>query len=331
MLDKNGNIPNIQKKQPAYVFEYPEFADLADQQLDVFWPWKEIDVSKDKQCLLTEMTESERHGVTTALKLFTKYELFVGDEYWLSRVMRKFPRPDIRRMAAAFGHVELNSHGPFYDKINEELGLSTEEFYNSYVEDETLKARMDFIEDLVSSKDDVLSLAGFSIVEGAVLYSSFAFLKHFQSNGKNKLVNICRGINMSVTDENLHSIGGALLCKKLMHELDYNEQEKLEFQTKVYAMCDVVREHEYKIIDMLFEKGKMDGITDIQMKHFVDSRINTCLQQLGLAKLYEVTYNPIAEWFYKGINSYQFNDFFSGIGREYQRNWDESKFKWEVK
>lgn len=323
--------PPIQQKQDAYIFHYPEFAELADQQLDIFWPWNEIDVAKDKQGLLTEMTESEMHGVTTALKLFTKYELFVANEYWLYRVMRKFPKPEIQRMAAAFGHVELNSHAPFYDKINEELGLSTEEFYNSYIEDKTLSDRMDFIDELVSCKDDALSLAGFSIVEGAVLYSSFAFLKHFQSNGKNKLTNICRGINLSVSDENLHSVGGAMLCNQLVKELEYTPEKMETFTQTVYDMCAQVREHEFRIIDMLFEKGKMDGITDKQMKHFVESRINTCLQQLNMKRLYEVKYNPIADWFYKGINNYQFNDFFSGIGREYQRNWTEEDFTWEGK
>lgn len=323
--------PNIQKYQPAYVFEYPEYAEMADTQLEIFWPWNEVDVAKDKQQLLTEMTESEKHGVTTALKLFTKYEIIVGNEYWLGRVMTKFPRPEIQRMAAAFGHVELNSHAPFYNEINKELGLATEEFYNSYIEDETLVDRMEFIDNLVSSKDDVLSLAGFSIVEGAILYSSFAFLKHFQSNSKNKLINICRGINMSVTDENLHSLGGAALCLDLLREMEYNEEELEDFQSKVYELCHKVREHEHRIVDMFFDKGKMEGITDTQMKHFVDSRINICLQQLNLKKLYEVTYNPVADWFYDGINNYQFNDFFSGLGREYQRNWDESRFIWKVK
>lgn len=320
--------PNILKRQTAYVFDYPEFAELADQQLDIFWPWNEIDVSKDKQGLLTDMTESERHGVTTALKLFTKYELLVGTDYWSGRVLRLFKRPEIQRMAIAFSHVELNSHAPFYDKINVELGLSTEEFYNSYVEDETLKARMEFIEDLVSNEDPVLSLAGFSIVEGAVLYSSFAFLKHFQSCGKNKLTNICRGINLSVIDEAKHSEGGALLCRTLINELEYTEDEMNTLVNTIQEMCEKVKEHEFRIIDMLFEKGKMDGITDTQMKHFVESRINTCLQQLGMKRLYDVKYNPIADWFYKGINNYQFNDFFSGIGREYQRNWEEEAFTW---
>ncbi len=323
--------PQIQTYQPAYVFAYPEYAEVADQQIQIFWPWDEIDVAKDKQALLTEMTESEKHGVLTALKLFTKYEIFVGNEYWLNRVMKKFPRPEIQRMAAAFGHVELNSHAPFYNQINEELGLATEEFYNSYIEDPILVERMKFIDSLVDNKDDALSLAGFSMVEGAVLYSSFAFLKHFQSNGKNKLMNICRGINMSVTDENLHSVGGAMLCNQLVSELEMSDEEFAEFEAKVYQMAEQINQHESRIIDMLFEKGEMDGITADEMKIFVKSRINTCLGQLKLAPLYVITKNPVAEWFYKGINNYQFNDFFSGLGREYQRNWVASKFIWVSK
>lgn len=321
-------LTKIQTYQPAYIFEYPEFAELADQQLKIFWPWFEIDVAKDKQDLMTNMTDSEYHGVVTALKLFTKYEVFVGNEYWLNRVMKKFPRPEIQRMASCFGHVELNSHAMFYSKINEELGLATEEFYNSYVEDPILVDRMEFIEDLVSSKDDVLSLAGFSMIEGAVLYSSFAFLKHFQSRGKNKMVNVCRGINMSVMDENLHSIGGALLCTKLIEESKYTQKQLSKFKEQVYSAADKILEHECRIIDMMFEKGSIEGINKDQMKTFVASRLNTCLQQLNLPLKYETSDNPVAEWFYKGINDYSFNDFFSGIGREYQRNWDSSKFTW---
>lgn len=322
-------LTKLQTYQPAYIFEYPEFADLADQQLKIFWPHYEIDVAKDKQDLLTNMTESEYHGVITALKLFTKYEIHIGTDYWLNRVLQKFPRPEIQRMAAMFGHVELNSHAVFYSKINEELGLATEEFYNSYVEDPILKDRVVFIEDLVKSEDDVLSLAGFSMIEGAVLYSSFAFLKHFQSKGKNKMVNICRGINMSVMDENLHSIGGALLCTTLMKELKYTKEQQIDFETKVYKLAEDIREHEHRIVDMLFEKGSISGITPNSMKIFVDSRLNTCLQQLGLKSLYNTEDNVVAEWFYSGINNYNFNDFFAGIGREYQRDWSETGFVWE--
>lgn len=81
-------------------------------------------------------------------------------------------------------------------------------------------------------------------------------------------------------------------------------------------------------MDKIFEKGRIEGITDVQMKHFIDSRINLVMRNLGLDNLHEVKYNPISEWFYDGINAYVFNDFFSGVGNQYSREWDEGGFEW---
>lgn len=113
-------------------------------------------------------------------------------------------------------------------------------------------------------------------------------------------------------------------------ESGLSEEEELYYQKKVFELAEAVRDHEHQIVDMLFEKGKMEGITDVQLKHFVDSRVNTCLEQLGYAKLYDVKYNPIADWFYDGINKYMMNDFFQGVGREYVRDWDATGFVWKT-
>ena len=64
------------------------------------------------------------------------------------------------------------------------------------------------------------------------------------------------------------------------------------------------------------------------MKHFIDSRINLVLRNLGFAPLFEVKYNPVADWFYDGINGYSFNDFFSGQGNQYTRDWNEGDFEY---
>ena len=105
------------------------------------------------------------------------------------------------------------------------------------------------------------------------------------------------------------------------------EQEQ-QLHDKVLTCAMTLYEHEKEIVKMIFEKGKIDGITEVQLVNFVESRINECLLQLGYPKLFVVKYNPIAEYFYSGINNYTFNDFFSGMGREYSRNWDESAFTW---
>lgn len=316
----------ITDKQEAYVIAYPQAEQFAELQEDIFWTAKEIGMEKDLHDLHNNLTEAEMHGVVTVLKLFTLYETHVGNDYWLDFIRKKFERPEIQRMASVFGMFELNVHAPFYNKINEVLNLNTEEFYNSYVEDKTLRGRMDWLDRQFEGDDMLASLAVGSIVEGAVLYSNFAFLKHFQAEGKNKLVNMAAGINFSVRDENLHSLAGAWLFNTLREESEQLDNKELD--KKIYKTCGKIYEHETRIIDMIFEKGEIKGITDLQMKNFIQARLNLCLEQLRLDPLYEVDYDPISKWFYKNINTPQLHDFFHKQGNSYNRDWQETRFAW---
>lgn len=318
---------NILKRHKTYTFEYPQAIEFCEKQEDIFWMAKEIALEKDLHDLKTELTEAELHGVTTVLKLFTEYELRVGGDYWLGRMMKSFHRPELQRMFASFGAIELNVHAPFYAKINELLGLNTDEFYTDYIRDDVLRARIESISKAVGDKDLPYSLGCFSMVEGAILYSNFAFLKHFQAEGKNKLMNLVAGINFSVRDENLHSLAGAWLFKTLLRELDDKDANE-HYGFELLNFSTLVREHEHKIIDKIFEKGKIQGITDHQLKNFVDSRLDLCLQQLGFEPHYKVEYNPIAPWFYKNLQQSQLHDFFQKQGNTYSRDWSESKFGW---
>ena len=77
-----------------------------------------------------------------------------------------------------------------------------------------------------------------------------------------------------------------------------------------------------------FEKGSIKGITETQMNHFSESRLDICLEQLGYKAIFKPTYNPIAEWFYKDLESTTLHDFFSSTGSDYNRNWKEARFVW---
>lgn len=325
-------LTRIQTPKTEFTVDYPEACEFTDQQAAVFWPHFEVKVHKDKQDILVNMTESESHGTITTLKLFSKYEAIIGNEFWINFVMKKFPRPaDIQPMAAMFGAMELAVHQKFYSTLNEELGLATDEFYNQYLEDEDLTARVEFLEDTLASKDDLRALGCFTFGEGAILYSSFAFLKHFQSQGKNKLLNVVSGINFSARDENLHSEAAAWLFRTLLKEkkeADYVDQEfEDELKKDIYIAAETVMEHEKAIIKKIFDKGRIEGITDTQLEYFAQSRINLCLRNLGYENLYKVDYNPVAEWFYKGINGYSQIDFFNSQGNQYTRDWDSEGFK----
>jgi len=317
---KKSLLPIEVEKEPV---------EFANQQLKIFWFPDEIKVEKDIQDVLVNCTEAEKHGVITTLKLFSLYETHAGDEYWGKRYKEIFEGAEFHRMASVFSMFELAVHAPFYNKINELLHINTPEFYLSYLEDPVLKERIEHIGQMIDHPDPLVSLAAFSMVEGVILYSNFAYLKHFQSQGKNKLLNISRGINFSLRDENLHSIAGAWSFRHLLAKSNLSDDQKETLEMIIRIIVRKIYEHECRIIDKIFEKGKIDGITDIQLKHFVQSRINLCLSQLGYEKEYDVKYNPIAEHFYKAINDYSFNDVFSGIGNQYHRDWDEESFIWE--
>ena len=169
----------IYQEVDGWIIDYPEFDKLVDGQMHTFWPHDEHVVANDVDDLRVNASYAEREAIIYCLLLFTHYELRVGDDYWMNRIGRRFKRPEFQRMASMFAAVEMNSHAPFYNQANQVLYLDNVEFYAKWREDETLTERMEFIEVLASSKDDLVSIAGFSLIEGAVLYASFSFFKLF--------------------------------------------------------------------------------------------------------------------------------------------------------
>jgi ribonucleotide reductase beta subunit family protein with ferritin-like domain len=278
----------------------------------------------------TEFTESEKHGINTVLKLFTAYEVHVAN-YWIDVVYKYFPKPEVRMMAQVFAAMETE-HALFYDKLNDALGLSNKEFYLSFMEDKDMKKRMEFIEGMLDmaksgKKEDIaLSLATFSFIEGVVLYSSFAFLISFQNPPKNKLKNIFTGLSYSVRDEALHAEADSWLFNTFTDEYGISKSSLKKDIVKIAKQCYKIEE---KIIDNIFSQGKIEGITDTQLKNFVKSRINRKLKDIGYGPIYEVTYNPVARWFYKKINQIEMADFFDRNPTSYNNDWNFNKIeKW---
>jgi ribonucleotide reductase beta subunit family protein with ferritin-like domain len=306
--------------------EFKEPVEFANQQLKIFWLPDEVKVEKDIQDVLVNFSPAEKHGVIHNLKLFSLYETHAGDEYWGGRFKRMFDGAEFHRMASVFAMFELAVHAPFYNKINQLLHIDTPEFYMSYQDTEVLAARMQHINDIINDPDDLVSLAMFSMVEGVILYSAFAYLKHFQSQGKNKVMNLVRGINFSLRDENIHALAGAWCFRHKAKMQGTTPEQMAVIEEKIREGAMKLYEHEVEIARMTFSEGPIEGVTEKQIVHFVQSRINECLKPLGFKKMFDVKYNPIAEHFYKAINDYSFNDFFSGMGNQYHRNWDESAF-----
>lgn len=326
-------MAKLREPTQSFTVKYPKLVELADLQLNEFyWKWKEVQVSKDKHQFLTELSEAEKHAILTAAKLFVKYESFVGNEFWINRIMKMFPRPEVERLAATFAMVELAIHSPFYQALNTELGLDTDEFWESYTEDPILVERIQYLESFVDGEDDRLSLAVFSMMEGAILFSSFALFKSFNSNGHNLLVNFGAGINQSALDENLHHEAGAWLFRQDLKESRLSKEAKEELFKKIQDAGVALYKHEEQIIEKFHEKGELRGITKEQFKTFIKSRINYCLNNFGIEPVFDITNepNPVEGWFGTKIKGYIANDFFNTLGREYSSRFVENKFAWKV-
>lgn len=310
-------------------FEYNRAYEFTKAQNEHHWTHSEIDVDSDLTQYHTEFTEAEKHGINTVLKLFTRYELRVGN-YWTDVIYNRFPKPEIQMMAQVMGAMEVE-HALFYDKLNQSLGLDTKEFHLSFLDDPAMKKRDKFIGKMLdkgrngNDEELALALATFSFVEGVVLYSSFAFLLSFQQQSKGKLKNVAgTGLAYSVRDENIHADAGSWLFNTFIEEYGI-DRTKLQKQIEKVAKESYALEKE--IIENIFSKGNIEGITERQLKNFVKSRINKKLKDIGMKPFEKVSYNPISKWFYKVINAIEFSDFFNQNSSSYSNHWNFSKIK----
>lgn len=323
-------LTRIETPKDSYVVDYPVAIEMAEKQAAIIWFAEELGVEKDENDIRTKCTEGERHGITTVLKLFTQYELMLGgEEFWGGKVPKMFPRPEIQRMAATFSFVELGVHAPFYDLINKTLGIATDEFYTSWKEDEILRARMSFVERYADSDNKLEATAAFAFMEGAVLFSSFAFLKSFNVGGYNMIPHITAGIDASSKDENQHSLASAWLFQQLLAEkieAGYITDEQIaELKANILKIAEEVYEHEERICDMIFEVEGIRTIKKDEILHFVRDRINVVLSYLGVDAMFTQESGKVTKWFYNQLSMFKMSDFFAATQTQYKRDWSKHK------
>lgn len=319
----------IRQPSEAYVFRYQEPSELAQKQASIFWNAAEINVDGDKNDFLFNMSYAEQEAVKTTLKLFTMYEVLLN-EAWGSKIYHWYPRPETQMMASMFAAMEAAVHAVFYSNLNKTLMIDDESFYLSYKNDEVLSDRIKDVNEALNSDNVLLAVAAFTLLENVVLYSNFAFLAHYQANGKNMINNVVSGIKFSANDESIHALGAAWLFNQTLAEYkeseDYDPSKVAILCDQIYELAEHLCEHEQRIVDILFENGPIEGIESDDIKAFVKDRVDTTLSNLNLEKLYKVESNPIGDWFYNTINGLGLHDFFSKQGNSYQRGFGAGDF-----
>lgn len=102
----------ILQPKTEYIIEYNRAIEYAERQSHILWTPTEVNLNKDIHDILTNLNDIERHGIISVLKLFTLYELRVGEDYWNTYLNKIFKRPELSRMFSTFSYVESGIHAP---------------------------------------------------------------------------------------------------------------------------------------------------------------------------------------------------------------------------
>src|SRR5690606_5529583 len=154
-----NDINYLHQDTGAFLEVFDAVVELRNMQFNIAWPPHEYPVIDDLLQAKKVLSESEKHALTTAMSLFTHYEMMAGEKYWSQRIVNSFSPSCIKSMALEFSRTESCIHTIFYNEINKALGIDSIEFYNSYKIDPVLEERMRFVEDCIKSKDLALSTA----------------------------------------------------------------------------------------------------------------------------------------------------------------------------
>lgn len=317
------------------IVHYPKAIEFRDRQAKVMWRPDEPKVENDIQDLRVNLSVAENKAISLFSKTFTSVEVLAGNCYWGGRARKLFPRYDIDQVCSLFSYMESGVHAPFYVKLDEVLHQNTPEFYDSYRLNPSMKDKLDYVAKIINHPNDHISVGGFALVEGVLIYSAFSFFSSFQSNGSNRLTQFCRGIEYSVRDENIHAEFGAWLFTTMLKEADLHNDRKEAILLILTQVARTIVDIEIGLIEQAHTYGDLPTWPKKEAINFVKHRANYILNLLGEENCYfglDLENNTVYDSFYQKIGAPKHTDFFTGLNTEYVRL-SESAFKegtWEV-
>ena len=271
-------------------FDHPWMFDYYVQQNQMHWFPEDVPLHTDVKDW-QELNESEKNLLTQIFRLFTQSDVDVSTGY-VDRYMRIFKKPEARMMMGAFNNME-SIHQHAYSLLLDTVGMPEIE-YKAFSEYSVMLDKHEYINNIKVSPKDKKSIAkalavysGFT--EGLQLFSSFIILLNFPRFGRMK--GMGQIITYSIRDESLHVEAMTKLFR------DYI-QENIELWTddlkkEIYQACRDMVDLEDRFLNLVFEMGNIEGLTQAEMKQYIRYIADRRLLQLGLKPNYNVKDNPL--------------------------------------
>ena len=320
----------IETENPLFgLYLYPTAKEIMEEQQDKSWTAQEIPVDNDIHDYRHNMAPVQLNLATVTLQLFVEIEQKVG-EVW-QQISSWYPHSEIDGACTEIARMEKSVHAFFYQKMSDVLNIDPEETAKNQQTIAVLKSKLEFLTQITSnlSADKPLALATVALIEQVLLFSNFAMLKSFQSNGNNLIKNTITGVDFVVQDEQMHGEFAAYLFNTVQAEEKATgaQVDLVQRKENILRLIHEIIAHEDSVIDYTFSGSiPINDITAADLKVFIRSRANEVLKLLGYDEEYKIEENPIATWFYKGSKSIKVHDFFAGGTSQYRRGWSLDSF-----
>src|SRR6185369_26227 len=227
---------------------------------------------------------------------------------------RVFKPTEIKMMLTAFSNMET-VHIAAYSHLLDTIGMPESE-YSAFLQYKEMKDKHDYLATFgVDSDEDICrTLAMFGgFTEGLQLFASFAMLMNFPRF--NKMKGMGQIVTWSVRDESLHCEGMIKLFHAYAKETNALTQS---VKDDIVDCCKTVVGIEDRFIDLAFEMGPVQGMTDVDIKQYIRYIADWRLGQLGLPKIYGVAEHPIP-WLTAILNGVEHANFFEARATEYSK------------
>ena len=295
-------------------FDHPWMFDYYSQQNQMHWFPEDVPLHNDVKDWQT-MTDQEKNLLTQIFRLFTQSDVDVSSGY-VDRYMKIFKKPEARMMMGAFNNME-SIHQHAYSLLLDTVGMPEVE-YKAFADYEAMADKHEYIDAIKVSKGDKRSIAkalavysGFT--EGLQLFSSFIILLNFPRFGKMK--GMGQIITYSIRDESLHVEAMTKLFREFIQEnIDIWDDE---FKAEIYQACREMVTLEDRFLELVFEEGDIEGLTQAEMQEYIRYIADRRLLQLGLKPNYDIKNNPL-NWL-DDVLGVEHQNFFEGRATTYMK------------
>jgi ribonucleoside-diphosphate reductase beta chain len=312
--ENGGKLTGLRTPSVGYKpFRYPWAYEFWRRQQQVHWMPEEVPLGEDVKDWASKLTDEERNLLTQIFRFFTQSDVEVNDNY-MERYARVFKPTEVKMMLSAFSNIET-IHIAAYALLLETIGMPETEFA-AFLDYQAMRDKHDYMGKFgVETDADILrTLAMFgAFTEGLQLFASFAMLMNFPRF--NKMKGMGQIVTWSVRDESLHCEGMIKLFHAYAKETNALTQA---VKDDIVECCRTVVGMEDRFIELAFEMGPVQGMTQDDIKKYIRYIADWRLGQLGLPKIYGVSEHPIP-WLTAILNGVEHANFFEARATEYSK------------